>query len=253
MRESETAETDSGRQRRVVVVGWLLDTREAGFIYEAPRPLGSKRVPARAAKALSNCPAVLDVEARYFEIPCPMDLILGLGKTRQGRPGLLNTAGLQSAIEEKQLRQFVELLEPARWRDPRYPVLQVRTPYRFVADEPVWLEQVAAFSHPRKTLWPGLFIGRRLPIDIWPQRLSWTFEWREGDRELVLRRGEPWFYLSFETPDPDRPIRLVEAEMTPELRAHCAGLDEAGRYTDRDLFDVARRRRPKTLLRRVSR
>ena len=249
---AETAAVSAEPKRRVVEVGWLLDTNEAGFVFEEPRPFRAKREPAPSVKALRNCPAVLDFEARYFEIPCPFDLRLGLGRTPQGRPVLVNAAGKQSAVNEPRLRQFADILEPQLWRDPRHPVVQIQTPYRFVADEPAWLEQLAPFNFPREAPWPGVFIGRRLPIDIWPQRLAWTLEWQETDRELVLRRGEPWFYLSFETPDPDRPVRLVEAEMTPELRAHCAGLDDMARYTDRDLFEVARSRRPKTLLTRAA-
>lgn len=192
------------------------------------------------------------METRCSEIPCPFDLRLGTGKNRQGGLALINTAGLQSAVNEQRLHQFVGFIDPGRWRDPRRPVLEIKTPYRFVADEPIWLEQTTPFNHMQKEPWPGLFIGKRLPIDIWPQLLSWTFEWHDLDRELVLKRGEPWFYLSFETSDPSRPIRLVEAEMTPELQEHCAGLDHITRYTSRDLFEVARSRRPKTLLRRAS-
>ncbi len=53
-----------------------------------------------------------------------------------------------------------------------------------------------------------------------------------------------------ETMDPSRHIRLVEAEVTPELREFCEGLDQVNNYVGQtfSLFKVARERRPKTLL-----
>ena len=62
-----------------------------------------------------------------------------------------------------------------------------------------------------------MLIGGRLPIHIWPRQMMWAFEWFEPSKPLTLRRGEPWFYVRFETFDPTRPVRLFEAEMTPEL------------------------------------
>src|SRR5262245_15276755 len=93
-------------------------------------------------------------------------------------------------------------------------------------------------------------IGGRLPIHIWPRHMMWAFEWMDPSQDLILRRGEPWFYVRFETQDPSRPVRLIEAEMTPELREHLNGLTGVTNYVNRtfSLFGTARERRPKTLL-----
>jgi hypothetical protein len=98
--------------------------------------------------------------------------------------------------------------------------------------------------------WPGLMIGGRFPIDVWPRHLMWAFEWHDLDRELVLTRGAPWFYAMFETADPSRHVRLVEAERTAELKAYMAGLKGVTNYVNRtfSLFATARARRPRKLL-----
>jgi hypothetical protein len=98
-------------------------------------------------------------------------------------------------------------------------------------------------------------IGGRLPIDVGPRHMMWAFEWYDPAQDLVLQRNEPWFYLRFETEDPARPVRLVEAEMTPELKEYLAGLTAVTNYVSRtfSLFSVARERRPKTLLVRKQR
>jgi len=53
--------------------------------------------------------------------------------------------------------------------------------------------------------------------------LSWAFEWHRPEKDLILTRGEPWFCARFEVEDPSRQVRLVEAEMTPELEQYLKG------------------------------
>jgi hypothetical protein len=80
--------------------------------------------------------------------------------------------------------------------------------------------------------------------------MMWAFEWYDTSKELVLRRGEPWFYVRFETEDPSRPVRLIEAEMTPALEEYAAGAFAVTNYVNRtfSLFNTARERRPEKLL-----
>jgi len=145
---------------------------------------------------------------------------------------------------------MLSLVSPNEWRHPNRPVLQIMTPYLFVADEVVYMTQLPPFCHFRATPWPGLLIGGRFPIHIWPRALMWAFEWHEPSKDLVVRRGEPWFYLRFETEDPSRPVRLVEAQMTPELQEYSSGALAVTNYVNRtfSLFNTARERRPERLL-----
>ena len=78
----------------------------------------------------------------------------------------------------------------------------------------------------------------------------WAFEWHEPAKPLVLKRGDPWFTVRFETMDPSRKVRLVEARMTPELQGYLEGLEGVSNYIRGTfgLFGVARTRRPKRLL-----
>lgn len=237
---------------RTVEVGWALDTPKAGFIWEAPTRLTRGEQPrGKHAKALTFCPAMIDHEARLFQVTCPVDLHIRFAvdeKTKQ--PGLVNAAGDASTIRPKALGDMVSLVSQKEWRDPAKPIVQVTTPYLFVADEPVYMTQLPPFNHFAATPWPGLLIGGRFPIHIWPRHLMWAFEWHDTRRDLVLRRGEPWFYVRFEATDPSRPVRLVEAEITPTFREYLAGLTAVTNYVNRtfSLFDTAKQRRPKKLL-----
>ena len=237
-------------RRRVVEVGWLLQTPKAGFIWDAPRQFARGDPASQHAKSVQMCPAVMDFEARIFEVPCPLDLHLKFHHDEQGQPQLVNAAGAQSAIRNRHLREMVSVMNRAEWRHPDRPVLQLVTPYTFVADEPVYMTQTPPYLAWRTPPLPGVTIGGRLPIHIWPRQMMWAFEWMDPSRDLILRRGEPWFYVRFETEDPSRQVRLVEAELTPQLREYFEGMAAVTNYVKRtfSLFDTARERRPKKLL-----
>ena len=240
--------------QRFAEVGWLVDADQADFIYDAPKPVAQKGKAPGHPKAVGHCPAVVDHEARLFEVPCPFDLHLRIGRNDQGQAVLINAAGTSSAVSKGKLEKLVHLTGSDRWRHPHRPVLQVSAPWRFIADQPTWITQLPPFNHYRDPAWPGLLIGGRFPLHDWPRLLMWAFEWWDTSKDLVLKRGEPWFYARFETADPDRPVRLVEAEMTPELRSFCEGLDGVTNYVNQTakLFSVANARRPETLLKKKS-
>ncbi len=236
-------------ERRVVDVGWLLQTESAGFIWERPRDISRQDADPTHAKSVAYCPAVLDHEARLWEVPCPFDLQLRF-RVDEGKPVLVNVAGDHSAMRPKHMGQTVTLISPREWRHPKRPIVQIYTPYVFVADEPVYLSQMPPFIHYRDPPLPGVLIGGRIPIHIWPRQLMWAFEWYDTSKELVLERGEPWFYVRFETPDAARQVRLVDAELTPELDTYLKGLSGVANYVKRtySLFSTAKQRRPRQLL-----
>lgn len=240
---------------RVVEVGWLLDTDKALFIWDAPRQFRRQEPTPTHAKSVMFCPSVLDYEARTFEVTCPVDVHLRFRYDAQGQPGLVNAAGDQSAIRSKHLSQMVTVVSRKEWRHPDRPIIQFVTPYTFIADEPVWMSQMPPFLSYRDPPWPGVFIGGRLPLHLWPRQMMWAFEWFDTSKDLKLNRGEPWFTVRFETTDPTRPVRLVEAEMTPELREYTKGMSAVTNYVKRtfSLFDTAQTRRPTTLLKKKQR
>lgn len=237
---------------RIVDVGWLLDTDQARFVWPEPRRINRGDPPPAHAKAVGYCPAVVDHEGRMFDIPCPIDLKLGFRRDAQGKAALVNLDGDQSSIRTKTLNAMVSLVGQKEWRHPERPILQLITPYIFLSDEPVYMTQLPPVTHYRADPLPGTLIAGRLPIHIWPRRMMWAFEWFEPAKPLVLRRGEPWFHIRFETHDPARPVRMFEADMTPELREYLNGMSGVANYVDRtySLFKVAEERRPATLLKR---
>ena len=120
---------------------------------------------------------------------------------------------------------MLSIVSRSEWRHPDRPIVQFVTPYIFVADEPVYIAQFPPFTGYHMNEWPGVLIGGRFPIHIWLRQMMWGFEWFDTKKPLSLRRGDPWFYVRFEATDPSRPVRLVEAEWTPEMREYQKGVD----------------------------
>ena len=241
---------DEGPRSGPVTVGWLLNEERGGVIYSAPTRVRSAEINKRHAKSAARCPAIIGLESRYFEVPCPFDLHLAFVRDQDGKPALRNLLGHQSPVRSKKLASLLHVTNEAEWRYADRPTLQMSLPYVFIADEPVYLSQVAPFTHYRADPWPGTLFGGRFPIDVWPRPLMWAFEWHDIKKELRLSRGEPLFYCQFETLPQDRPVQLVEAAHTPELDAYLEHISGAVSFVNQtfSLFKTAEERRPKTLV-----
>lgn len=233
-----------------VRVGWLLTDDKAGIVFDPPERVRSPEANRAHAKSASRCPAVINLESRYFAVRCPFDLHLEFIRDGDGKPALRNLLGDASPVRPKKLNQHLHIVGEKEWRYPDRPTIQLSLPYVFLSDEPVYLSQIAPFMHYRREPLPGTIFGGRFPISTWPRPLMWGFEWHEPARPIRLTRGEPLFYLLFETTPQDRPVQLVEATRTPELTEYMDLISGAVNYVNQtfSLFRAAEERRPARLV-----
>lgn len=238
-----------------VTVGWLLTERQGAVLYDPPRRVRADHGGRRHAKSASACPAILNLENRLFEVACPFDLKLGFSETDFGDPAVTDLSGAMSPMRGQALDRLVVVSPREEWRHPERPVLQLRLPYLFVADETVYMAQLPPFQHYRSDPMPGLTLSGRFPIHVWPRPLTWAFEWHEPDKPLIVRRGEPLFYAQFETEPATRPVQLVEAERTEALDTYLREIEGVVNYVNQtfSLMKTAEERRPQTLVRPVQR
>jgi hypothetical protein len=190
------------------------------------------------------------MESRYFMVKCPFDLQIGFGRDDKGKPHLINRLGVASPVRGSKLNEILTLVNEVEWRYPDRPTVQMVLPYVFIADEVVYMTQLAPFAHYLPNPWPGTIFGGRFPINVWPRQIMWAFEWHEPQKDLILRRGDPLFYVQFEHDGPDRPVQVVEAEKTPELMAFMEHVGGAVNYVNQtfSLFRAAEAARPGKLL-----
>ncbi len=233
-----------------VRIGWLLDSEKGGIVFEPPERVRSVEMSKSHAKSASRCPAVVNLESRYFVVKCPFDLHLKFVRDDTGKPGLRNMLGEKSPVRPKKLNEHLHVTGEAEWRYKDRPTIQLSLPYLFVADEPVYMSQVAPFMHYRADPLPGTIFGGRCPIDVWPRPFMWAIEWHEPEKDIILQRGEPLFYALFETEPQNRPVQVVEAERTPELDEYLKLISGTVNYVNQtfSLFQAAQERRPATLV-----
>lgn len=243
-----SAERAEAAESRAYTVGWLLNSENASIIWDTPRPV---RVESASGdpRSVGQCPSVLDFDRRHFVVNCPIDVHLRVSLTPSGMD-VTNVLADKSPIRADALQRWIVFQPRHEWRHPNRPVVQMLTAFVFVSDDPVYLNQYPPILHYTGDARPGIQISGRFPIDIWPRPVQWAFEWHDTSKDLILRRGEPLFYVRFEGPDPAAPVRLVEATKTPELESFMASISGVTEIVGQtySLFKNARERRPAKLL-----
>ncbi len=236
-----------------VKIGYVITADRASLIYAEPKVLRKQRSQALSVRAVQACPAVNDFEKRCLVVEMPYNLKLRCIKNNDEFS--LQAISPGTRIDEDILRDHVTLMEPNFWRDPSKPVIQIKAPYLTVADEPAFMTQTGPFLDYKGNRWPGTVVVGRFRFDYWPRTLSWAFEWSDITKDLVLKKGEPWFYLLFEHADPDREIEFVKAEDTRELKEYRDTLADVVKFVSNpfSLKDRAVERRPKILLKEAVR
>lgn len=249
--EQEGAEAErSGRGKRTVTVGWFLRSDKTSILFEPPKLFSRNDPKAPSSKSVQNCPAAVDFDRRHFVIPVPFDVTLRFARQPNGKLALQDANGDQSGIRPSGLQQLLLFHPEKEWRHPERPLIQILSPYIFVADDPCYVVQTAPYLHYFPEQRPGVQMGGRFPVHIWPRPVSWGFEWHDINKPLTLKRGDPWFYVRFETENPSARVRLVEQERTEELEKYISDISDVSNFVNRtySLFSEAQRRRPETLL-----
>ncbi|MGN0934466.1 hypothetical protein [Falsigemmobacter intermedius] len=232
-------------------VGWFLNSDKGAVLFDPPERVSFRQTNRTHAKSAARCPGVIQLESRYFLIRCPYDLHIGFGRDEKGQAHLIIRAGAGSGIRSNKLSQVLALVSEAEWRYPDRPTVQLMLPYCFVAEEVCYITQLDSFAHYRPQPLPGTIFGGRFPIHAWVRPLMWAMEWHDTSKDLVLRRGEPLFYVQFEGDGPDRPVQLVETERSPELLAWMEAMSGVVNYVNQtfSLFKAAEALRPPALIR----
>lgn len=245
----------TGTGKGPVQVGWFLNQKKAGIVYFPPERVRSAEMNKNHAKSASRCPAVINLESRYFMVRCPFDLNLEFVRDKEGRPAMRNLNGDMSGIRANKMREKLHIASEHEWRYPGVPTLQLELPYVFIADEPIYMSQLSPFMHYSKNPLPGTIFGGRFPVNVWPRPLMWAFEWHDTSKPIKISRGDPLFYVQFETMPQDRSVVLVENEMTDELHDYMELISGAVNYVNQtfSLFEAAEARRPEKLVSPVKR
>jgi hypothetical protein len=233
-----------------IEIGWCIDEHAAKFVFSEPQSLFKQRQKALSGRAVQACPAINELERDYFVIKNAFDLRLRIVKEQKSYD--LHIVEDGTRIDQDLVASFVHLMEPTLWRSETTPVVQIKIPYFFLSDSPCYMTMLAPYMSKNMVDWPGLLIGGRLPISIWPRTLNWAFEWTNLDKDLILRRGHDLCYLYFEGASLRSRASLHEIEYTAELAEYRKGISSVPKFMSNtfSLFETALERRPKNLLKK---
>ena len=81
-----------------ITVGWFLSSDKVAVLYDAPERLTSRQTNKGHAKSAARCPAVVQMESRYFVVKCPFDLHLGFKRDDAGKAVLLVSLELEEVL-----------------------------------------------------------------------------------------------------------------------------------------------------------
>jgi hypothetical protein len=204
-------------------IGWCHSVADGSAVFESPTKVALPKETSALGKGFLSCPAVRDFFVGALQVRAPFSLHL---KFQQSGSGSFSITPVypRTSIRENRLREFLILEPPMTWRDNNFPVLQIPSPYFFVADEPVEVEQTQPLIAPSSRFNWRLIPGR-FNIYDWQRPLNWAIEWDIRGGDLIIREGEPLYYLRFfdaTTGAALRRVELLQIEMTSELEARVA-------------------------------
>jgi len=196
------------------VIYWSLLEREAGAIYFAPASSLDRKQKSRSNSSVLSCPAVLASRQRTYVVCCPFDLRLRLvGNLDKPAVHIIDKG---TSIAPDKLKGMFTLMPNVDWINPSVPVFQIATPYIFFSEQKTYLTQRHPYGLIGKDL-PHRVVEGRFPISSWKRPLSWACEWVRTENDFIMKRGEPWFDITFETNDAAKPVKLENYAMTEQL------------------------------------
>ena len=94
---------EGGPDSGPVTVGWFLTSDKGAVMYDPPERVMFRQTNKTHSKSASRCPAVIQLESRYFMVKCPFDLHIGFGRDDKGKAILVNRAGVASPVRGNKL------------------------------------------------------------------------------------------------------------------------------------------------------
>lgn len=155
-----------------------------------------------------QCPAVSDFFENTFLIRSPVDLTLGINPY---------TKEWGSPNQGELFFKTMVLLRP--WQSVNGPgmVMTFHTSYVFLADQDVLVETMPAFMHLCDSNKKVQFIPGTFNIHKWIRPVDFSGELLNPKEPLVIKRGDPLFYVRLTTPCKDV-VNLSRVDNIDEIK-----------------------------------
>jgi len=198
-------------------IGWFHVNIEGTAAFPSPEKVHLSKDPSTTKRGFLSCPAVRASAAGYFAVKSPFSLHMRFRRTKD----VVSFIPVYpfTTVNEAKLEAMFRLEPREIWRSIDIPLVQMPSPYCFVADEPIEIEQCPPiFAETTSLNWR--LISGKFDIYGWQRPLNWAFEWDSKCGDLMIKLGEPLYYVRFYDksgsliPNPD----LLQISLTEELR-----------------------------------
>ncbi len=213
----------------------ILDVEAGAIYFDLERRSRFYASPSSPA-GVQSCPAVKLLQGSSFVVRCPIDLRLHASMVDDDLQ--IHIVPPDTSISANKLRNMLLISPRDQWRNRRAPVLQISTPYVFYSKSPCLLNQRHPTEFPIERLSWRLIEGA-YAIHKWVRPLSWAVEWADLSRDIILRRGEPWFAVDFCGGDVEAPMRVSKEGVTDWLREELLRSRDVSAYV-RGTFSLQR-------------
>jgi hypothetical protein len=195
-----------------LIVGCCSTAFEAGAAFEFPSKFTPEKDSSKKGRGYLSCPSVRSYFENIFQVKSPFSLQLRLTKSSEGYS--FQPVYPFTTLSESKFLEFL-IIEPVdSWRNSYIPAIQFPSPYVFFTDVPATIEQftptLANSSSMNWRVIPGKF-----NIYDWQRPLNWAIEWDTRQGDLIIRTGEPLYFVKFtELSSNSNEVELVNEPLT---------------------------------------
>ena len=198
-------------------VGWCYSISDGIAALEKPEKLLLPKDKTPNKRGFLSCPAVTHALAGVVVIKSSFSLHLKFKRVEDAY--LITPIYPFTSISHPKLSEFLRLEPKESWLSETIPALQFPTPYLFVADESIEVEQfspsLVSVSNMNWRVIPG-----RFNIYGWQRPLNWAIEWDTKCGDLIVKQGDPLYFVRFFDGSGKgiTDLNLIEIESTEEIK-----------------------------------
>ena len=197
-------------------IGWCNTAEDARIAFDPPTRFIPPKDKSGKVQGFLSCPAVRSYFDGIYFVGSPFSVQLryvvedGFNSIKPVYPF--------TSISEAKFRELVTIEPQETWTNSHTVALQIPSPYLFFSDIPATIEQfqpsLVQTSNMNWRVIPGKF-----DIYSWQRPLNWSIEWDTQHGDLVIRSGEPLYFIKFcGINDSYGSVELIECDMTQEIK-----------------------------------
>ena len=211
----------------IIDIGWCIAEELSSSVFFDPQSTQINYTKKSNVKSegVTRCPAVHNLGLnRIFSIRSPYTIKLKAIKTTDNK---IDIRGVfpDTEVDPSVLPGIVSIEPRELWIDNNVPILQIKMPYLFFSDVPVWINQLEAPSQKNIKSWS--LIQGRFDIYSWQRSLNFATQWFDIDNDFFIKRGDPIFQISFDTNEASNEFKLKKVILNETIKRrilNCEGI-----------------------------